>query len=239
MSQPATAASLAFQAHQQSHAVRRLFRLRAAVLPAAADAGAGRRVRAHASAQSSWTLSVSTLCMAIALLLSGLAADRIGSRRLMSGALAAAAVLTVLGALAHNFVQLLVLRALLGFALGGMPMVAMAYLAREIEAYSLGLSMGVYIGGTAVGGMVGRLVASLISDFFSWRLSMAVIGAAKPGGGLRVLAQSAPNRGAAWLPKAARWRCCAARKPAPARRPRHALAVSAGFFADGRLRQPV
>ncbi|UUZ55659.1 MFS transporter [Massilia sp. H-1] len=74
--------------------------------------------------------------MAIALLLSGLAADRIGSRRLMSGALAAAAVLTVLGALAHNFVQLLVLRALLGFALGGMPMVAMAYLAREIEAYA-------------------------------------------------------------------------------------------------------
>jgi MFS transporter, YNFM family, putative membrane transport protein len=129
-------------------------------------------------AQSSWTLSASTLCMAIGLLLSGLVAERIGAKRLMSGALAAAAVLTILCALADSFVQLLVLRALLGFALGGMPAVAMAYLAREIDASSLGLSMGVYIGGTAVGGMVGRLVASLISDFFSWRLSMAVIGAA-------------------------------------------------------------
>jgi YNFM family putative membrane transporter len=129
-------------------------------------------------AQSSWTLSVSTLCMAIALLLSGPAADRIGSRRLMSGALAAAAVLTILCAFAQDFSQLLVLRALLGFALGGMPAVAMAYLAREIEAGSLGLSMGMYIGGTAVGGMAGRMVASLLSDFFSWRLSMAVIGAA-------------------------------------------------------------
>jgi len=129
-------------------------------------------------AQSSWTLSVSTLCMAIALLLSGPVADRVGSRRLMAGALAAAAVLTLLCAFAHTFGQLLVLRALLGFALGGMPAVAMGYLAREIEAGSLGLSMGVYIGGTAVGGMVGRVVASLISDFFSWRLSMAAIGVA-------------------------------------------------------------
>lgn len=177
MSQPATAASLAFRRINKAmlyggfSAFALLYCLQP-LMPVLGDEFA------LTPAQSSWTLSVSTLCMAIALLLSGLAADRIGSRRLMSGALAAAAVLTVLGALAHNFVQLLVLRALLGFALGGMPAVAMAYLAREIEAGSLGLSMGVYIGGTAVGGMVGRLVASLISDFFSWRLSMAVIGAA-------------------------------------------------------------
>lgn len=129
-------------------------------------------------AQSSWTLSISTLGMALALLLSGPMADRVGSKRLMAGALAAAAVFTLLSAFAQSFVQLLVLRALLGFALGGMPAVAMAYLSREIEPSSLGLSMGVYIGGTAVGGMVGRVVASVISDFYSWRLAMAVIGVA-------------------------------------------------------------
>ncbi|HEY0062383.1 MAG TPA: MFS transporter [Telluria sp.] len=129
-------------------------------------------------AQSSWTLSISTLFMAIALLLSGPAADRFGAKRLMSAALGAAAVLALLCAFAQNFAQLLVLRALLGFALGGMPAVAMAYLSREIEPGSLGLSMGVYIGGTAVGGMVGRVAASLISDFFSWRLSMAATGVA-------------------------------------------------------------
>lgn len=129
-------------------------------------------------AQSSWSLSISTLGMALALLLSGSVADRVGSRRLMAGALAASAVFTLLSAFAQSFVQLLVLRALLGFALGFMPAVAMAYLSREIEASSLGLSMGVYIGGTAVGGMVGRVVSSVISDFYSWRLAMAVIGVA-------------------------------------------------------------
>jgi MFS transporter, YNFM family, putative membrane transport protein len=128
-------------------------------------------------AQSSWTLSISTLGMALALLISGPLADRVGSKRLMAGALAASAVFTLLSAFAQDFAQLLVLRALLGFALGGMPAVAMGYLSREIEASSLGLSMGVYIGGTAVGGMVGRVASSVISDFYSWRLAMAVIGA--------------------------------------------------------------
>ena len=129
-------------------------------------------------AQSSWILSVSTLGMGVALLFSGALADRIGARRLMAGALAGAALLTLLSALAQSFAQLLLLRALLGLALGGMPAVAMAYLSREVASSSLGLSMGGYIGGTAVGGMAGRVLASVLADHVSWRVGMAVIGAA-------------------------------------------------------------
>lgn len=128
-------------------------------------------------AQSSWSLSISTLALAVSLVLSGALSERIGRKKLMTGALAGAALLTMLSALAHNFIELLVLRALLGFALGGMPAVAMAYLSEEIAPSSLGLAMGIYIGGTALGGMAGRVLASFISDFYSWRLAMAVIGA--------------------------------------------------------------
>jgi YNFM family putative membrane transporter len=70
----------------------------------------------------------------------------------------------------------LLLRAALGFALGGMPAVAMAYLSEEIDPPSLGLSMGLYIGGSAFGGMLGRIVVSMLSDFFSWRIALGVIG---------------------------------------------------------------
>ncbi len=129
-------------------------------------------------AQSSWSLSISTLAMACSLILSGALSERIGRKKLMTAALAGAALLTVLSALARNFSELLVLRALIGFALGGMPAVAMAYLSDEIEPGSLGLAMGMYIGGTALGGTAGRVLASLIGDYYSWRAAMAAIGIA-------------------------------------------------------------
>ena len=129
-------------------------------------------------AQSSWSLSISTLALAVSLVLSGALSERVGRKTLMAGALVGAAVFTLLSAFARNFIELLALRALLGFALGGMPAVAMAYLSEEIAPAKLGLAMGIYIGGSAFGGMAGRVLASLISDAYSWRLAMAVMGAA-------------------------------------------------------------
>ena len=53
---------------------------------------------------------------------------------------------------------MLLLRALTGLALSGLPAVAMAYLADEIAPESLGLAMGLYIAGSTLGGMAGRLL---------------------------------------------------------------------------------
>jgi YNFM family putative membrane transporter len=129
-------------------------------------------------AQSSLVLSVSTAALAFSLLLSSALSERLGRKPMMATAMALAAALTVLCALARNYPQLLVLRATLGLVLGGMPAVAMAYLGEEIEPASLGLSMGLYISGSAFGGMSGRLLTSLLSDYFSWRVALAVMGVA-------------------------------------------------------------
>ncbi len=129
-------------------------------------------------AHSSWVLSLSTATLALALLVGGALSDRVGRRPLMAGAMLAGALLTLLCAMARDFNELLVLRALLGLALGGMPAVAMAYLSEEIEPQSLGLSMGLYISGSAFGGMAGRVLVSVATDFFSWRLALAALGAA-------------------------------------------------------------
>nr|WP_295786643.1 MFS transporter [Rhodoferax sp.] len=128
--------------------------------------------------QGSWILSISTLTLAISLIISSAISERVGRKPMMGLAVALAAITTVLCAFANDFGQLLVLRAILGIALGGMPAVAIAYLGEEIEKTSLGTSIGLYIAGSAFGGMFGRLVAALISDHFSWRVAFAVLGAA-------------------------------------------------------------
>lgn len=129
-------------------------------------------------AQSSLALSLSTGMLAVALLASSVLSDRFGRKPMMAASMFSGGVLTLLAAFTQGYAQLLVLRALLGLLIAGMPAVAMAYLSEEIDGKSLGVAMGTYIGGGAFGGMFGRVIASIISDFFSWRVALGVLGAA-------------------------------------------------------------
>lgn len=130
------------------------------------------------AAQSSLALSLSTGMLAISLIVSSLLSERFGRKPMMAASMICGGVLTVLCSFAHSFPQLLVLRGLLGFMLGGMPAIAMAYLSEEIDPRKLGLSMGLYISGSAFGGMLGRMLTSLVSDFYSWRVALGLMGAA-------------------------------------------------------------
>jgi YNFM family putative membrane transporter len=129
-------------------------------------------------AQSSLALSASTAALAVALLVSSVLSDRFGRKSMMAASMLSGGALTLMCAFTHGYGQLVALRALLGLMFGGMPAVAMAYLSEEIEGKSLGGAMGMYIGGSAFGGMTGRVLASFISDFWSWRAAMAVMGVA-------------------------------------------------------------
>nr|WP_046470425.1 MFS transporter [Allosalinactinospora lopnorensis] len=97
------------------------------------------------------------------------AADRFGRVRVMTAALTVSTVLGLAAPFAPEMWVLLVLRALQGATLGGVPAVAMAYLAEEIEPGYLARVAGVYIAGNTVGGMSGRLVAGLVADIGGWR----------------------------------------------------------------------
>ncbi len=128
------------------------------------------------AAASSLSLSLSTGFLAISVLCAGALSERVGRRGLMFSSMTAAALCNLLAASAPNWNTMLVWRALEGFALGGVPAVAMAYLAEEIAAEGLGFSMGLYVGGTAFGGMVGRIGMSALEQYFSWRTAMLTIG---------------------------------------------------------------
>ena len=129
-------------------------------------------------AHSSLALSLTTSLLAVAILCAAALSEGLGRRGLMFGSLIGAAALNLAAALAPSWSLLLVLRALEGLALGGVPAVAMAYLAEEIEPRGLGRAMGLYIGGTALGGMLGRVITGHLVEAFSWRAAVGGIGLA-------------------------------------------------------------
>jgi MFS transporter, YNFM family, putative membrane transport protein len=127
-------------------------------------------------AQSALSVSVTTASLAIAIFIAGFVSEGWSRRRLMTGSLIASSVLTIIAACLPSWEGLLVVRALEGLALGGVPAVAMAYLAEEVHPDGLGLAMGLYVGGTAIGGMAGRVISGVLADLFSWRVAIGGIG---------------------------------------------------------------
>ena len=127
---------------------------------------------------SSLALSATTATLAVALLLASWVADRVGRKTLMVWAILFTAGLGLVLPLAPNWWSLIAIRTLMGLTLSGLPAVAMVYLAEEMDPDALGLSMGLYIGGTAIGGMAGRLLSGVLTDWIGWRPALGVLGAA-------------------------------------------------------------
>lgn len=127
------------------------------------------------AATSSLALSLTTLSLALCLLISGGLAESWGRKHVMGVALLLAGLLGLACAMVESWTLLLVLRALLGLALSGLPALAMAYVGEEFDPESLPAAMGLYIGGTALGGLLGRLLSGLLSDLGGWQLALGGI----------------------------------------------------------------
>ena len=129
------------------------------------------------AAASSLSLSLTTGFLAVSMLAAGSLSDVFGRKPVMVPSLVSPAILTILSATLPDWNALLVARALAGIALSGLPAVAMAYVSEEVDPKSIGLAMGLFIGGNAIGGMAGRLVTGVLTDLTSWRVAVATIGA--------------------------------------------------------------
>ncbi len=129
------------------------------------------------AASASLTVSATTAGLALMLIPGSVLADRLGRQQVMKAALAIAALLALATAFAPDFGALLVLRALLGGVIAGLPAAAMAYIGEEIAPGAQARAMGLYIAGNALGGMSGRFVAALLTDWSSWRVALGAISA--------------------------------------------------------------
>ncbi len=131
---------------------------------------------AVSAATSALSLSLTTGVLAFALLFAGALSDAWGRKSVMVASLLSSAVLVLVTALMPDWSALLLVRALLGLTLSGLPAVAMTYLSEEMHPDSIGLGMGLYISGSAVGGMGGRLITGVLADFVGWRFGVGVVG---------------------------------------------------------------
>jgi YNFM family putative membrane transporter len=136
------------------------------------------------AAGASLSLSLTTGLMAVCMLLASTVSETVGRKPVMVVSVLASSVLMILSALVPEWWHFLVLRALMGVTLSGLPAVAMAYVAEEIDPRSTGLSMGLYIGGNALGGMSGRLVIGVLADHTGWRMAILIIGLVSTVGNL-------------------------------------------------------
>lgn len=130
------------------------------------------------AAQASLALSITTGIIAFGVLATSALSDAYGHRRLMIVSLIASALATLLAAAAPTWGGLVAARALIGVTMSAFLPAAMAYLAEETPPQSVGMAVGLYIGGSAFGGMLARMIAGVLAEFGSWRLSLAVVGAA-------------------------------------------------------------
>jgi YNFM family putative membrane transporter len=140
-----------------------------AVLPALAT---GLHLDASRSALG---VSVATGALAVSVLGWSAVADRLGRVPAMVVSIVAATLFGLAVPLAGGLAPLLVLRALQGAALGGLPAVAMAYLAEEVHAREVALAAGAYVSGNSVGGLTGRIVSSSVADVLGWRWGVAAV----------------------------------------------------------------
>nr|WP_261388091.1 MFS transporter [Pantoea soli] len=135
-------------------------------------------------AESSVSLSLSTALMALGLLFTGPLSDAIGRKSVMVTSLTLAALCTLVSATMSSWHGILLMRALTGLSLSGVAAVGMTYLSEEMHPRVVAFSMGLYISGNSIGGMSGRLLSGVLTDFFSWRIAIGVIGACALAGAL-------------------------------------------------------
>jgi predicted MFS family arabinose efflux permease len=137
------------------------------------------------------TVSAATLGVAISAPIFGALTERLPRKRVIVGSLLGVSVPTLLAATSTSLAQLIFWRFLQGIAVPGIVAVVITYIGEEWPPHRVALIMSFYVSGTALGGFIGRVSAGVLADWFSWRVSFLVIGAAALAGAAAV---------AAWLP---------------------------------------
>ncbi len=123
---------------------------------------------------SALTVSLTTGFLAFAIIPVSVLSERYGRIKVMVISAVAASLLGLALPWSPSIEVLLAGRALVGILCAGVPAVAMAYLAEEIDGASLGKAMGYYVSGTTIGGLTGRLVPGLAADVVDWRWALEI-----------------------------------------------------------------
>lgn len=129
-----------------------------------------------AASEASWTVAAATGGLALFVLPMSALSERFGRRTVMTASLAVAVAVGLLVPFAPDLTSLVVLRAVQGAALAGLPASATAYLAEEVRPKALVTAIGLFVAGNSVGGMSGRVITGWVAQEWGWRIAVGVIG---------------------------------------------------------------
>lgn len=149
----------------------------------------------HASElEVSFTVSATTLAVAMVAPFIGLLAERLGRKKVIVPALFWLTVPTLLAGTASGLHTLIFWRFAQGLFIPGIIAVIIAYINEEWEGRNVGVAMSAYVAGTVLGGFLGRYISGLIANFYSWRLSFLALGLLNLAGACMVRAWLPPAR---------------------------------------------
>ncbi|MBR9827796.1 MAG: MFS transporter [Oceanospirillales bacterium] len=125
--------------------------------------------------QAGWTFTVTTLTLGLSLLIWGPLSDALGRRWIMLLTMSGATLVTLLLSQTDSYTGMLVLRAVQGVLLAGLPAIAIAWMGDEFERPAMLLAVGLYIGGNSLGGISGRLIGGFVGDWLGWSQAFMVM----------------------------------------------------------------
>ena len=120
-------------------------------------------------------VSFATGALAIAVLPIAVLSEVVGRRPIILASVLSSVVLGLVLPLAPSYPALLVLRALQGVAIAGLPGVAAAYLVERLGRAGVATAVGAMIAGNSIGGMVGRLASGFVAEPIGWRGALYVV----------------------------------------------------------------
>jgi MFS transporter, YNFM family, putative membrane transport protein len=128
-------------------------------------------------AEISTMITAGTLAIALTAPFTGAIADVLGRKRLITAAMFAAAVPTVMVALSSDIHAIVVWRFIQGLMLPPIFTVALAYVGDEWPPAQVAGVAGIYVAGSSIGGFCGRLIPGVLSGMIGWRASFLVLAA--------------------------------------------------------------
>lgn len=115
--------------------------------------------------QAASSFTITTLTLGLSLLFYGPLSDALGRKNIMIMALLGVTLTTFSLGFVTQYSELLLLRALQGFFLAGLPAIAVAYLGDEYRPQAMAVAVGLYISGNTIGGIGGRLIGGFVGEW--------------------------------------------------------------------------
>jgi YNFM family putative membrane transporter len=125
----------------------------------------------------SWLMTAGTGAIALTAPFTGALADVVGRKRLITAAMFAVVVPTLLMTLATSVPAFVFWRFVQGLLLPPIFTVAVAYIGDEWPPGDVPRVAGLYISGTSIGGFCGRFIPGALTDLIGWRLAFDVVAA--------------------------------------------------------------